>query len=227
MKLGVLFSGGKDSCLALHKAMQKHEVTCLITVVSENPESFMFHTPNVQLTSLQAAATGLPLVSIPTKGKKEKELEELEEVIDRAKELFGIDGIVTGTIASVYQATRIQKICDELGLWCFNPLWQKGQSDVLKELVKKGFEVVITGVFAEPFGKEWLGRRLDSEAIKELERLGKEYSINVSGEGGEIETTVLDAPFFSKRIAVEESSVKFGKGSGIMQIKKAKVVDKE
>ena len=69
MKLGVLFSGGKDSTLALHKAAEKEEVTCLITLRSRNPESYMFHTPNIDLTALQAEALGLPLVTKGTEGK--------------------------------------------------------------------------------------------------------------------------------------------------------------
>jgi len=223
MKLAVLFSGGKDSCLALHKAMQKEEVVCLLTVISKNPESFMFHTPNIHLTEVQAKAIDLPLISVTTEGEKEKELKELEEVIRKAREEFGIEGVVTGTIESVYQATRIQKICDSLGLWCFNPLWQKSQKEVLEELVENGFEVLITGVFAEPFGKEWLGKRIDIETVK---KLVETEGINPAGEGGEIETTVVDAPFFRKKIEVKSYEIEFERNSGVMEIKKTELVEK-
>jgi len=60
MRLGVLFSGGKDSAFACWKAMQKEEVVCLITIVSRNPESYMFHTPNIRFAALQARSAGLP-----------------------------------------------------------------------------------------------------------------------------------------------------------------------
>lgn len=78
MRLGVLFSGGKDSTLALHKAGEKEEVVCLITIFSQNKESFMFHTANIDITALQAEALGLPLVQKVTAGKPEEELEDLE-----------------------------------------------------------------------------------------------------------------------------------------------------
>jgi len=226
MRVGVLFSGGKDSCLALKKVMEKEEAVCLITVISENKESFMFHTPNIHLTEMQAEAIGLPLVSIESKGLKEEELGDLKEVIAMAKEVFGIEGVATGTIESVYQATRIQKICDELGLWCFNPLWQKNQVEILKEVVKEGFDAVITGVFAEPFDSKWLGRKIDERVAEELEKMGEEYFINPSGEGGEIETTVLDAPFFKKRIKIEKSEKEETKDSGVLNIEKAVLVKK-
>ncbi len=85
MKLGVLFSGGKDSTLALHLAAEKEQVACLITLVSRNPESYMFHTPNIEVTVLQAEALGLPMVSVETEGKKEEELADLERAIAEAK----------------------------------------------------------------------------------------------------------------------------------------------
>lgn len=226
MRLGVLFSGGKDSTLALYKAMKREDVVCLITVISENKESYMFHTPNIHLTKFQAKAVGLPIVFITTKGKKEEELKELERVIKIAKEKFGIQGIVTGTVESVYQATRIQKICYSLGLWCFNPLWQRDQMEILKEIVGLGFDVIITGVFAEPFDSSWLGRKINSKTIDELKKLSESYEVSPAGEGGEFETTVLDGPIFKKRLEVKEFSTDFSKGSGIMEIKKLELKEK-
>ena len=54
MRLGVLFSGGKDSTYALLKAKEKNEVVCLISIISENKESYMFHTPNIDITKMQS-----------------------------------------------------------------------------------------------------------------------------------------------------------------------------
>ena len=127
MRLGVLFSGGKDSTFALHLAAQKEEVSCLITVVSKNKESYMFHTPNIDVTTLQAQALGVPLVSVVTEGKKEEELTDLEAVIAEAKEKFQIEGVVTGAVESVYKASRIQRICNNLDVWSSNPLWKHDQ----------------------------------------------------------------------------------------------------
>jgi diphthine-ammonia ligase len=221
MKLGVLFSGGKDSTYAMYKAMQKNEILCLITLRSENPDSYMFHTPNINLTELQAEAIGLPLFTATTKGEKEKELADLKNAIKKAKQTFHIEGIVTGAIGSVYQATRLQKICDELDLWCFNPLWQKDQMELLNELIANKFEVIIAGVFAYPFDKSWLGRTLDKNMIGELGNLKEKYKINPSGEGGEIETFVLNAPIFKKKILIKKSSVLFSNHSGVYKIEEA------
>lgn len=226
MRLGVLFSGGKDSTYALFEAQEKEEVVCLISVVSENEASYMFHTPNIDMTGLQAEAVGLPLVRQTTKGIKEEELKDLRKAIKKAKVLYNIEGVVTGAVESVYQAERVQKICNDLDLWCFNPLWLKDQEELLREIVKNGFQVIISGIFAYPLNEEWLGKEMTQEIIEKLVVLREKYAISPSGEGGEIETTVLDAPFFEKRIKIIDSEKVADKHSGVFIIKKAELVEK-
>jgi diphthine-ammonia ligase len=226
MKLGVLFSGGKDSTLALHKAAEKEEVVCLITLVSENKESYMFHTPNIEVTALQAEAMGLPLIKKVTEGKPEEELKDLEEAIAQAVKDFKIEGVVTGAVESVYQAARIQQICNRLGVWCVNPLWKRNQKALLEEIVAEGFKAVISGVFAYPLDKKWLGKQIDEDMIEKLVALSKKYGLSPSGEGGEIETTVLDAPLFKKKIEVLDCEVEAKGNSGVFRIKQARLTEK-
>ncbi len=226
MKLGVLFSGGKDSTLALHKAAEKEEVACLITLVSQNKESYMFHTPNINWTRLQAEALELPLISKETLGKKEDELADLEEAIAQAAEQLHVEGIVTGAIESVYQAERVQRICHRLDLWCFNPLWKKNQRALLEELMEKRFKVIISGIFAYPMDEKWLGKEIDSQVISRLLALQQGFGISPSGEGGEIETTVLDAPLFRKKIEILDSEVEAKGNSGVFRIKQARLIPK-
>lgn len=226
MRFGVLFSGGKDSTLALLKTAEKEEVVCLISIVSKNRESYMFHTPNIGITGLQAKALGLPLIRELTEGAKEEELKDLKHAIRRAQEEFKIEGIVTGAVESVYQAERIQKTCHELSLWCYNPLWKKDQRELLEEIMSKGFEVIISGIFAYPLDESWLGKELNKELITRLLKLQKEYGISPSGEGGEIETTVLDAPLFKKKIEILNSAVESEGNSGVFQISKARLTEK-
>jgi diphthine-ammonia ligase len=226
MKLGVLFSGGKDSTLALHMATSKDEVACLITLRSKNPESYMFHTPNIDLTTLQAQALNLPLVLKVTEGKKEEELADLGQAIFEAEKHFGIEGIVTGAVESVYQAERVQRICQSLDLWCFNPLWKKNQQALLEELIEKGYKVIISGIFAYPLDEAWLGKEIDHQIIRRLLELQRDFSISPSGEGGEIETTVLDAPLFKQKIEILDHSVEARANAGVFKIKQARLVSK-
>ena len=226
MKLGVLFSGGKDSTFALDKAVEKEQVTCLITLVSRNLESYMFHTPNIHVTALQAEAIGLPLITKVTEGKKEEELKDLEQAITEAINQHNIEGIVTGAVESVYQAERVQRICNCFNIWCFNPLWKRNQRQLLEEIVEKRFTAIISGIFAYPLDETWLGKQLNADLIGKLVDLEQKFGISPSGEGGEIETTVLDAPLFKKRIEILSSNVEAKGNSGVLKITNAKLVPK-
>jgi ABC transporter with metal-binding/Fe-S-binding domain ATP-binding protein len=204
MKLGVLFSGGKDSTLAAWLAKKEgYEISCLISISSKNPNSFMFHTPSISKVRAQAEVMGSPLLLRETLGEKEGELEDLEQAIKEAIRKYGIEGVVTGAVGSVYQSSRIQKICNKLDIECFNPLWQKNQFELLEDLVKEGFEVIVTGVFAYPLEKDFLGRKIDEGFIKEMSSLKDKFEINPAGEGGEFESFVLNCPMFDRGLEVK------------------------
>ncbi|MGQ9781960.1 MAG: diphthine--ammonia ligase [Nitrososphaeria archaeon] len=226
MKLGILFSGGKDSCLAFYRARDYHSVVCLVSLISENRESYMFHVPNIDVTRLQAEAMRLPLIQWKTVGEKEKELKDLRDALAFARDRFSVEGVVTGAIASVYQASRVQEVCHQLGLWCFNPLWLSDQVELLREVLKVGLKAVISGVFAYPFDDRYLGKVIDQEMVDDLISLRQKYSVSPAGEGGEIETTVVDAPFFNRRIDVLRYNISYRNYSGTYDILEARLMDK-
>jgi ABC transporter with metal-binding/Fe-S-binding domain ATP-binding protein len=212
MRLGILFSGGKDSTYAAWLAKESdHKISCLISIYSEDEYSFMFHTPAIELTKKQAEIMGLPIIVQKTKGKKESELVDLKKAIKKAVKTYKIEGLVTGAVESVYQASRIQKICNELKIECFNPLWQKEQLELLNELVANQFEIIISGVAAYPFDKSWIGRKIDKKFIEEVSKLQEKYKINPAGEGGEFESLVVNCPLFKKKM---EFKVKGAIGEG-------------
>jgi ABC transporter with metal-binding/Fe-S-binding domain ATP-binding protein len=225
-RFAILFSGGKDSTLALHRASEIGEVACLITILSRNNESYMFHTPNIHLASLQAEALGLPIIQKTTNGLKETELADLTEAISSAVIEFNVDCIVSGAVESVYQNERVHRICRQLNVECFNPLWHMDQKALLEELVTKEYEIILSGIFAYPLNKDWLGKRLNKETIEKLLRLSKEYGLSPAGEGGEIETTVLDAPLFKRRIEILEYAIEAKENCGLFVIQKARLVPK-
>ena len=227
MKLAVLFSGGKDSSFALWKAKEQHEIVCLVSMLSDNDESYMFQTANVHMTTILAEAIGIPLIQRKTRGQKEDELADMKDALIEAKEKFGIEGVVTGALKSVYQASRVQRICSELNLWCFNPLWLKDQVQHLRDIVSSGFKVMISGVFAFPLDEKYLGKIIDEDLIKKFEELHNRYLINPAGEGGEIETTTLDAPFFMKKVEIVDATMKWEENSGTYIVKEAKLVEKQ
>ncbi len=227
MKAAVLFSGGKDSTMAVYKAMEDgNEVKYLFSMISENPHSYMYHVPNIHITELSAQAMDIPLIKGVTKGEEEKEVEDLKNALIELKSL-GVEAIYSGALYSVYQKSRIDKLCSDLGLESIAPLWQRDSEEYMRELIDLDFEIILTGVAAEGLDESWLGRKVDEESLEELLKLNQKYRINIAFEGGEAETLVLDCPIFKKRIEIIESNNKWSFDNGFLDIKKAILVDKE
>ncbi len=223
MSNACLYSGGKDSTLALHKAVRSGKnVDLLITMRPENQYSYMFHYPNTAYTSLQAEALGIRQVFADTKGEKELELADLERVLkDNDVKL-----LVTGATYSSYQADRINNICRELGIESVAPLWHIEPMEELNELASD-FNAIITSVSAEGFDKSFLGARIDETIIKRLQELNRRYRVNMLFEGGEAESFVLDAPLFKKRIVVESANTEWNGSTGRYLIEQAHLDNKE
>jgi len=226
MKVAVLFSGGKDSCLALWYAIhQGWEVATLISVHSENRDSWMFHYPAIAFTKLQAESMDLPLIVVDTTGEKEKELEDLTACLIDMKELLGVEAVVSGAVASEYQKTRVDGICSRIGLRSFSPLWLKDPEFLVRLQIELGFEIVITAVMAQGFSESWLGRRLDLGCLQDILHLNQKYGVHISGEGGEYETFVTFSPLFKSKITILEANREWNAESlhGILDIRRVKL----
>lgn len=226
MNAAVLFSGGKDSTMAAYKAIKDGwNVKYLVSMISENPESYMYHTTNIHLTELSAQAMDIPLIKAGTKGEKERELDDLKSVLSNLKD-GGVEGIFTGALASVYQKSRIDKICSELSLQSCSPLWHRDPQEYMDEIITSGFKVILVSVSAEGLDESWLGRRIDKELLDELLLLHEKYGMHLAFEGGEAETLVLDCPLFKKRIKILNREKIWERDSGYLNIKKAILEDK-
>jgi diphthine-ammonia ligase len=226
MKAAILFSGGKDSTMAVLKAKEEGwHVAYLVSIHSQNPHSYMFHVPNIHLTQLLSKAMGIPLIKAETLGKKEEELGDLKEVMLVIKNR-GVESLFTGAIASEYQKSRIDKICEELGLQSKAPLWHLDPLKYMKEIIELGFEVIITSVSAEGLDESWLGRKIDQNLLKDLLRLQKKFGLHLAFEGGEAETLVLDGPLFKKRLNILDTEKVWERDSGYLVIKEASLEDK-
>ena len=203
MPIAILFSGGKDSTDTLwYYAEQGWDIACLLSLIPENPDSFLFQQPHEALLRAQAAALGLPILVERTPGEQEAELEDLRRLLGRAKGEHGIAGVAVGALASDYQHERVTRVCHDLGLKTFSPLWHKDQERLLRELLDAGFDIRITRVAADGLDRTWLGRRLTGHDVDRLVALNKSIGLHIGGEGGEYETVVLDGPLFRRPVGM-------------------------
>ena len=224
MKVAALFSGGKDSCFALWWAqMQGWDIKTLVTVFPENQESWMFHYPALKWTKLQAEALGLPQAVILSKGEKETELTDLTVGLEKIKRSLGIDSVISGAVASEYQKTRIDNLCEGIGLKSIAPLWHKNQEQLVKEQIESDFTIVLTACNALGLDEKWLGKRLETSDLSRLIMLKKKYGVSIAFEGGEAETFVLAGPNFKKALTIVRSTPQWSGDSGFLDIEEAQL----
>ena len=215
----VLYSGGKDSNLALFEASRLFRVACLVNICPESSESALFHYPASDLVDLQAEALELPVIRVESGDREGEQVEALREALRIAEEEYEVEGVVTGAVKSVYQATRFQRVCDELGLWCFNPLWLMDEEKLIEKILSYGFKVLITRLAVYPFEEKFLGKFIDKEFIEYLRRI----KANVSGEGGEYETLVTWMPMFRREIKILKYSKDVRESEGEIFIERAEL----
>ncbi len=223
MKVAALFSGGKDSTCALYVAQQRGWlVSDLVTLVPESTESWIYHVPNIHLAPKLSDCLGIPLTQRTAGGGETGEMEALKFALKDVE----VDGVVTGAIASDYQKSRIDDVCDDLGLRCFSPLWRRDQASLLDDYLAMGFRILIVGVAAEGLDQRWLGREMDRVAKDELLALSKKTGVSPCGEGGEYESLVTDGPNFRKSLRVIEARPDWRGRSGTLNILQAETVEK-
>ncbi|HIH24051.1 TPA: diphthine--ammonia ligase [Candidatus Woesearchaeota archaeon] len=228
MRIGILFSSGKDSVFTLwFYQEQGWDIACLLSIVPKDQDSYMFQSPDRALLSAQANALGIPLIIETSSGEKEIELDDLERLLIKAKRDHKIQGVAAGALASDYQAERINRICAKLGLKVFTPLWHKDQERHMRTVIASGFDVHMTRIAADGLTKSWIGKRLADDDIDKLVALHEKLGINIAGEGGEFETIVLDGPCFKRPIAIEYDIAMESDHRGELRITKILIGDND
>jgi diphthine-ammonia ligase len=203
MGFAALTSGGKDSILSVQKAIdQGIQVTHLVTVRPENPDSFMFHSSNLDAVPVIAHLSGISYAEILTKGEKEDELKDLS----RGLEKLEIDGITVGAVNSVYQSDRVHAIADKLGIKVFAPLWHMDPERLLREVAER-MDAIIVVTAADGLSEEMLGTHINNDFIERLRQISARHHIHLAGEGGEYESLALDAPFYSRPLRYSSTQI--------------------
>lgn len=223
MRLAALYSGGKDSAYAAHAArLGGHELACLVTVEPAAEDSMLFHHPAVRATRLHAAAMGVPHVYAVQRAG-EPDGDALAGAVRRAADEHGAEGIVHGGIRSGFQSRAFGRACAGPGLAAVAPAWGAEPAAYVRRLLRLGFRFVLTGVSAGGLDGSWLGREVDDAALGELERLSARHGFDVSFEGGEAETLVVECPLFPGRVEIARSSRVWDGCRGRLEIEEARV----
>ena len=203
-KLISSWSGGKDSCLACYKAIQKgYQVSFLLNLISKKYQRCCFHGIKKELIDLQAHLIGIPLFQKDLNDDMDLYEKEFKEAVTYLK-TRGAKGMVFGDIYLAEHKEWVERVCQELEIRPLEPLWQKTPEEVIEEFINLGFKALVVSAQAELFNKDIIGRLVDRKLIQEL----KERNICPCGENGEFHTFVIGGPIFKKgEIAITKSRV--------------------
>ena len=193
-KAVILWSGGKDSALALHRSIKKGYI--IESLVTFGPKKAEFQAHPIPIIKAQASSLGIPHHFI--------ELEEpfRESYLKQFMTMksLGVEAVITGDIDYVEgYPSLIKQCCDEVGLECIFPLWQENRDVLMKEIIDAGFDVLITHVSHPSMSQSWRGRKINKETVEELRRL----PIDLCGENGEYHSMTLNMPLFRRGIEMK------------------------
>jgi diphthine-ammonia ligase len=191
------WSGGKDSCLALHRALKAGaELKCLVTMFTEEGERSRSHGLARSVLEAQARALGVPLL---TRSASWSDYEPaMVELLRSAGEL-GARSAVFGDIDIERHRAWEEDVSRRAGLTAHLPLWQSDRMGLLEEWWQAGFEAVIVVAREGVVDRRYLGRVLDRQTASELAATG----VDACGEDGEFHTVVTGGPLFAQPLAIE------------------------
>jgi ABC transporter with metal-binding/Fe-S-binding domain ATP-binding protein len=226
MKLGALFSGGKDSTYSIFLAKkQGHDIKCLLSVFPKSDESHLLHYQSLRWTRLQSESMSIPQILLDSGSDDvDVELSALEKILQKAKSEYGIEGILHGGIKSQFQKQSFEKICNKLNLKSISPLWEGDPKKYMNDLISSNFDFVITSVSSNGLDDFWLGKKITSSDIESLALLSEKFGFNLNFEGGEAETFVVDCPLFSYPITIENGIKNWDGYRGRFEIVEARLV---
>lgn len=223
MKVIASWSGGKDSCLACYQAMQRgYQVEYLLNFISEEYKRCCFHGIEAKLLNLQAGLIGIPIIQKEVSPDMKEYEKEFKEAVSKAK-ADGIRGMVFGDIYLDEHKDWVERVCKDLEIQPIEPLWGLQPEKIVEDFINLRFQAIVVSCKANLFEKEWIGRYVDKNFIKDLKRRG----ICLCGENGEFHTFVIDGPIFNKKIEITKSQTILKEGfwnHWFLDIQKYKIV---
>jgi uncharacterized protein (TIGR00290 family) len=217
----VLWTGGKDSCLALHEAhLRGHQIKNLITLVPHEPD-FLAHP--IGFMKLQSEALQIPHITIEI---SEPYKTNYVNTFLSLKEKYFIETLITGDIDEIEGHSNMVKECaEEVNMEIFFPLWKKNRKEIINKFSEYNFQWIFSLVKQPHFTNDWVGKKFSQSAYNDLLELEK-HGVDICGEKGEYHSLVLDSELFKKRISIDKFSKKEKKSMHYISIEKISLKDK-
>lgn len=215
----MLWTGGKDSSLALYEATENgYNVCCLVTFAPPNA-GFLAHP--LPFIALQAEALALPHCVLTIREPFE---EAYETQLRRLRDEMNVTEVITGDIAEVNGNPNW--ICERgrrIGMNVHRPLWGRDRLSLLQQMIDRKLKVRFSCVDTRWLKGGWVGRELDEQAIAELRVIRRQTGLDLCGEEGEYHTLVTDGPQFTRAIKIRSYSEHKTDSLAYMEIHKSEL----
>eukprot|EP00854_Cymbomonas_tetramitiformis_P028907 gene28907-35913_t len=205
LRTAISWTGGKDSSLAL-RICQLDPRFSVVSLVVFRPEEASFKAHPLEVMRLQAKALGLPLYEAIVGGPDYKD--SYKRGLNGLRERHDVSVIATGDMDLVGSMERnwIEECCEGSNaafaattpLRAYLPLWGASRVGVLDSLLGEGMRVKFSCVKSPWFNAEWIGREIDREVVKELERMHEINQVDIGGEKGEYHTMCVGGPIYQQ-----------------------------
>jgi diphthine-ammonia ligase len=197
MKLFTSWSGGKDCMLALYRVLKEkeHEVSHLINMCDIDGMHSRSHGMGKHLIARQAMSMRVEII------QPESDFKSYEALFKKTIKNLKDQGITGGIFGDIYlQEHRdwIERVCSEMAIQPFFPLWQNNTTDLLHEFIHSGFKTIVVSVNAKHLPQSWLGRDIDKDFVRDILKLD---GIDPCAENGEYHSFVYDGPILKEPVS--------------------------
>lgn len=190
------WSGGKDSCFALMRAIAMgFKPKVLLNVLNEEGQLSRSHGIPAAILRLQAEAMHTPIHLIASSWQAYEQ--HFTAALTHLKNEYTLTHAVFGDIDLQAHRDWEEMVCATAGLSAILPLWQEDRKALVRTMLKEGIEAVIVSC-NETMGERFLGEKISLPLMEELEAMG----IDPCGENGEFHTLVTNCPLFKAGINV-------------------------
>lgn len=201
------WSSGKDAAMAyslLHSS-PTHIVTHLLTTISHEHSRIVMHGVREELLDAQAERMGLPLKKIYLPASPNDSL--YKEAMATALHELQADGVTTAAFGDIfledlryYREQQLQTI----GMKALFPLWKHDTKALVQMIEQVGIDAIIVCVNEKFLGKDFLGRKINAELLKDLPA-----NVDPCGEYGEFHSYVYNTPYFSSPVPVIKGEISY------------------
>jgi len=205
MKAFFNWSGGKDSALALYHAQKNgdYSIEKLLTNINGKHRRISMHGVREELLEQQAEAIGIPLqkIILPEQPSMQEYEEMMKQNLHQLKKQNFTEAIFGDIFLEDLKKYREEQLAS-IGICAAFPLWKRDTKELLQEFIDLGFKTILVCIKAELLPKEFAGRIIDKDFLKDLPK-----NVDACGENGEFHSFVYDGPIFSRPVNFKKGEI--------------------